>query len=78
VPPVAEVLREFPSRRVATEQGDLTQGLTVRLQLHRVNSAGSASGELDLGDSARFYPTDAALDRWRAGAHRGEAVVVYE
>jgi DNA polymerase-3 subunit alpha len=74
VPPVAEVLRDFPSRRINTEQGDLTQGLTVRLQLHRE----SASGELDLGDSARFYPTDAALDRWRAGARDGHAMVVYE
>ena len=78
VPPVAEVLRDFPSRRVETEQGDLTQGLTVRLQLHRTKADASASGELDLGDSARFYPTDAALERWRAGAHQGEAVVVYE
>jgi DNA polymerase-3 subunit alpha len=74
VPPVAEVLRDFPSRRVATEHGDLPQGLTVRLQLHRA----SASGELDLGEAARFYPTDAALDRWRAAAHQGRAVVVYE
>jgi DNA polymerase-3 subunit alpha len=74
VPPVADVLRDFPSRRVATEHGDLAQGLTVRLQLQR----DSASGELDLGDSARFYPTDAALDRWRAGARNGRAVVVYE
>ena len=74
VPPVADVLRDFPSRRVATEHGDLPQGLTVRLQLQR----GSASGELDLGDSARFYPTDAALERWRAGARNGGAVVVYE
>ena len=78
VPPVAEVLRDFPSRRVTTEQGDQTQGLTVRLQLQRTSADASASGELDLGDSARFYPTDAALDRWRAGAHQGEAVVVYE
>jgi len=78
VPPVAEVLRDFPSRRVSTEQGDLTQGLSVRLQLHRIQADIAASGELDLGDSARFYPTDAALDRWRAGAHAGEAVVVYE
>ena len=46
----------------------------VRLQLNRAN----ASGELDLGEAARFYPTDAALDRWRAGAHDGRAVVVYE
>ena len=74
VPPVAEVLRDFPSRRIATEHGDLPQGLTVRLQLHR----DAASGELDLGEAARFYPTDAALDRWRAGAHHGQAVVVYE
>jgi len=74
VPPVAEVLRDFPSRRVATEHGDLPQGLTVRLALNREH----ASGELDLGDAARFYPTDAALDRWRAGAHDGRAMVVYE
>ena len=74
VPPVAEVLRDFPSRRIRTEQGDLPQGLTVRLQLRREQ----ATGELDLGESARFYPTDAALDRWRAGAHQGHAVVVYD
>ena len=49
-------------------------GLTVRLQLLRDR----ASGELDLGDAARFYPTDAAIDRWRAGAHNGRAMVVYE
>jgi len=74
VPPVAEVLRDFPSRRIATEHGDLPQGLTVRLELQR----GAASGELDLGEAARFYPTDAALARWRAGAHHGRAVVIYD
>ena len=74
VPPVAEVLRDFPSRCIATEHGELPQGLTVRLQLQRDH----ASGELDLGEAARFYPTDAALDRWRAGAHHGRADVVYE
>jgi DNA polymerase-3 subunit alpha len=74
VPPVAEVLREFPSRRGASEQGELARGLTVRLRLLRER----ASAELDLGDAARFYPTDAALDRWRAGAHQGRATIVYE
>ena len=43
-------------------------------QLHREQ----ATGALDLGESARFYPTDAALARWRAGAHGGRAVVVYD
>ncbi len=74
VPPVADVLREFPSRRLATEQGELPQGLGVRLALLRDH----ARGELDLGDSARFYPTDAALARWSAAAAHGRAVVVYD
>ena len=74
VPPVAEVLRDFPVRRVATEAGEVPQGLTVRLQLHRER----ASAELDLGEAARFYPTDAALARWRAGASEGRAVIVYD
>src|SRR5690606_21523373 len=74
IPPVAEVLRDFPSRKLATEHGDLPQGLTVRLALHRER----ASGEIDLGDAARFYPTDDALERWRSGASQGKAEVVYE
>ena len=74
VPPVADVLRDFPVRRVASEAGELPQGLTVRLNLHRER----ASGELDLGEAAKFYPTDAALERWRAGASEGRAVIVYD
>jgi DNA polymerase-3 subunit alpha len=74
IPPVAEVLRDYPSRRVATEHGDLPQGLTIRLALHRER----ASGEIDLGEAARFYPTDEALSRWRSSAAAGKAEVVYE
>ncbi len=74
VPPVADVLRDFPVRRVASEAGELPQGLTVRLNLHRER----ASGELDLGEAAKFYPTDAALERWRAAASEGRAVIVYD
>jgi DNA polymerase-3 subunit alpha len=74
VPPVAEVLREFPSRRLVTEHGEMPQGLAVRLALLREH----ATGEIDLGDSARFYPSEAALARWNAAAAHGRAVVVYE
>jgi DNA polymerase-3 subunit alpha len=74
VPPVAELLREFPSRRVASEHGDTAQGLTVRLRLHRE----AATGEIDLGDAARFFPSDAALERWRANARAGRADIVYD
>jgi len=73
VPPVAEVLRDHPSRRVETEEGSVTQGLPVRLVLHREG----ASGELDLGDEGRFYPSDAALERWLEGSH-GKSAVVYD
>ncbi|HET7796061.1 MAG TPA: DNA polymerase III subunit alpha [Rhizobacter sp.] len=73
VPPVAEVLREFPSRRINTEQGPVAQGLGVRLVLQR----DAASGELDLGEDGRFFPTDDALARWREGSH-GKASVVYD
>ncbi len=74
IPPVAEVLRDFPSRRVRTELGELPQGLTIRLALQRER----ASGEVDLGEAARFYPTDEAIARWRTTASQGRAEVVYE
>ncbi len=74
VPPVAEVLREFPSRRIETEQGELPLGLAVRLALLREGAA----GEIDLGDAARFYPSEAALARWNAAATHGRAAVVYD
>ena len=74
VPPIAEVLRDFPSRRVVGEDGEQRQGLTVRLRLHR----DEASGDLDLGAAVRFYPTDAAIERWRAAVRGANAQVVYD
>jgi len=37
-----------------------------------------ATAELQLGEQARFYPTDAALASWMAQAHQGLAQIVYE
>ena len=74
IPPVARLLTEFPPRKLQTEQGPLTQGLPVRLQLHRQ----AAYGELDLGDEGRVWPSDEALGRWRSIAHDGAAQIVYE
>ncbi len=73
VPPVAAMLRDFPSRTTSTEAGPLTQGLPIRLVLQRER----AVGELDLGDEGRFFPSDAALARWRDSTH-GRASVVYD
>ena len=71
--PLNEVLRQWPARRLHTEQGDLDQGLGVRLQLRRAD----AMADLDLGDQARFWPCDEALARWRSVAHGGQASIVY-
>ena len=37
-----------------------------------------AQAELQLGDAARFYPSDAALATWMAQAHNGQARIIYD
>jgi DNA polymerase-3 subunit alpha len=73
-PSVAELIRTWPARRLDTEQGELVQGLGVRLRLQRP----SAVAEIDLGEEGRFWPCDEALSRWRQLAHGAQAEVVYE
>ena len=74
MPPVNELLRQWPVRRVASEQGSTLLGLPVRLRIERTD----AELKLDLGEEGRFWPSDDALLRWKAVAHRGEAAIVYE
>ena len=38
----------------------------------------TVTAELQLGEQAKFYPTDAALASWTAQADKGLAQVVYE
>ncbi len=74
VPPVADVIRTWPPRVQETEHGQMRQGLPIRIHVCRER----AEGMIDLGDEARFWPSDEALARWRTLAHEGRAVVVYE
>lgn len=74
LPPVAELVRQSPAKRVDTDQGELTQGLAVRLKLQRPQVA----AEIELGEDGRIWPSDEALLRWRAAAHERQAVVVYD
>jgi DNA polymerase-3 subunit alpha len=71
---VRELLQAYPPKRVQTEQGEVIRGLTVRLAVQRPQ----ACGEVDLGEAARFYPSDEALSVWRRDAHEGQASIVYE
>jgi DNA polymerase-3 subunit alpha len=73
-PDIKRILREFPAKREMTEQGDLVRGLPVRLSVKREG----AEAEIQLGEDARFFPSDAALASWIAQADQGVAQIVYE
>jgi DNA polymerase III subunit alpha len=73
-PDIKRLVREFPPKREQSEQGELVRGLTVRLAVKR----DAAVAELQLGDEAKFFPSDAALASWMAQADGGQAQIVYE
>ena len=77
-PDISRLVRDFPPKREMSDQGELVRGLPVRLSLRRQNGAGGATAELQLGEAAKFFPTDAALASWMAQADRGLAQIVYE
>jgi DNA polymerase-3 subunit alpha len=74
-PDVQRLLSDHPPRKEMTEQGELLRGLGVRFLVHRPQQA---QAEIQLGDQAKFFPTDAALASWIAQADQGQAQVVYE
>ena len=71
-PDIARLARDFPPRREPSEQGELVRALGVRLAVQSER----ASAELQLGEQARFFPSDAALAGWLAQS--GNAGIVYE
>jgi DNA polymerase-3 subunit alpha len=87
-PEIARLVKEFPAQRVMTDQGELIRGLPVRLSLSRhgqgegvgkdMGAGVGVSAEIQLGDQAQFFPTDAALASWMAQAEGGKAVIAYE
>jgi len=73
-PDVARLLRDHPAKVETSEQGELVRGLGVRFKLLREG----ATAELQLGESAKFFPSDAALASWMAQAHEGQSQIIYE
>ncbi|MET0382811.1 MAG: DNA polymerase III subunit alpha [Burkholderiaceae bacterium] len=74
VAPLADLVRQWPARRSATEHGESVQGLGVRVKV-RVDGA---VAELDLGDRGRFWPSDDALARWKSLLPAQPPQVVYD
>ena len=77
-PDIQRLVADFPPKREMTEQGELVRGLGVRLSLQRQDAAVGATAELQLGEDAKFFPSDAALAGWMAQAGQGKALIVYE
>jgi DNA polymerase-3 subunit alpha len=78
--PVAEVLREFPAKRIAAPQQDLPdtwQGLPIKVVVERQQGDLAARGELDLGEQARLFPSDQAIARFKELVPNGQVAVVY-
>jgi DNA polymerase-3 subunit alpha len=73
-PDVARLLREFPPQREATEFGEQIHGMGVRLHV----DCDGASADLQLGEHARFFPSDLALAQWRAMAEQGNACISFD
>ena len=76
-PDIQRLVRDFPPRRTVSEltpESDVVRGLPVRLSLRREG----ATAEIQLGEAAKFFPTDAALASWSAQADRGLAQIVYD
>ena len=74
LPALGEVVAAWPPKQVDTEQGQLVQGLPMRLALQRPG----ATAEIDLGDAGRFWPCDEALARLKLLSADGKAGIVYE
>jgi len=77
-PDVRRLLAEYPPQTEMTEHGELLRGLPVRLLVERRAGAGGVMAQIQLGEQARFFPSDAALASWMAQADEGRAAVVYE
>lgn len=75
LPALRELVERHPARLIEDDEGGpaTRAGLRVRLSVQR----GPAGVDIELGEAARFWPSDDALKRWRALAAGGAADIVY-
>ena len=79
LPDIARLLQDYPALRETSEQGDeVIRGLGVRLNVTCQGAAGAATAELQLGDRARFYPSNEALAAWQVQVAPARVEIFYE
>ncbi len=75
---LTSVLKEFPSKKLITEKGEVLHGLSIRLAVTSTSIEGSASAELQLPEDYKFYPSNAALAALRIEVGGGRSEIIYE
>jgi DNA polymerase III subunit alpha len=76
------IMKDFPPKRELTEQGEFFKGIGIRFELEKLdNSLGDAASgavaQIQLGEAARFFPSDAALASWYAAVEPERLKLVY-
>ena len=71
------IMKDFPPKRELTDQGEFFKGLGVRLELEKSSEDLTAVAHIQLGEMARFFPSDAALGSWYAAVDPSRLKLVY-
>jgi len=71
------IMKDFPPKRELTDQGEFFKGLGIRFEIEKSSDALAATAQLQLGESARFFPSDAALASWYAAVDSSALKLVY-
>ena len=60
------IMKDFPPKRELTDQGEFFKGLGIRFEIEKSSDELAATAQIQLGELARFFPSDAALASWYA------------
>ncbi|MBT9494610.1 MAG: DNA polymerase III subunit alpha, partial [Paucibacter sp.] len=65
LPALQEVIKQWPARRVDSEQGQVVQGLKMLTHHFLMGEQAGAEFKIELGEDSRFWPCDEALAQLR-------------
>jgi DNA polymerase-3 subunit alpha len=71
------IIKDFPPRRELTDQGEFFKGVGIRFEVETSSNGVAATAQIQLGESARFFPSDAALASWYAAIDPQHLKLVY-
>lgn len=63
LPPLREIVEQWPAKKIDTEQGQVRQGLKMLTHHFIATDAQRGEFKIELGEESRFWPCDEALAR---------------